>query len=87
MDLIHWRTGDYSVFGYSAWQLQMYVQELMVITQSYKTVEGVLTTKTLFSYAAHLSHKRNERGGDRFHMCEPSTNETGRSRRTVYYFT
>ena len=65
----------------------MYVQELMVITQSYKTVEGVLTTKTLFSYAARLSHKRNERGGDRFHMCEPSTNETGRSRRTVYYFT
>ena len=55
--------------------------------QSYKTVEGVLTTKALFSYEARLSHKRNERGGDRFHMCEPSTNETGRSRRTVYYFT
>ena len=47
--------------------------------QSYKTVEGVLTTKALFSYAARPSHKRNEKGGDRFRMCDPSTNETKRN--------
>ena len=38
-----------------------------------------MTTKALFSYAARLSHKRNERGGDRFRMCGLPTNETKRN--------
>ena len=37
-----------------------------------------MTTKALFSYAARLSHKRNERGRDKFRMCGLPTNEIKR---------
>ena len=51
---------------------------MKAITQSDKPVEGVLITKALFSYAARLSHKRNERGGDKFRMCKyPQTKPKG----------
>lgn len=82
MELIHWRIGDYSVFGYSAWQLQMYVQELMAITQSYNAEGSLDHQGSLFLCSAPLPQTKREGRGQASHVQMPA-NETKRNIREV----
>ena len=71
MELIHWRIGDYSDFGYFDWQLQIYVAEGSLDHQG-----------SLFYCSTRLPQTKRERRGQASHVQMPE-NETKRNIREV----